>query len=244
MAGTAIPMILVMAKAPVPGAVKTRLCPPLDLGEAADVAEAALADTLDAVAHSRAGRKVIALAGEPGSWLPAGFEVIAQRGNTFNDRLTNAWLDTGGAGIQVGMDTPQLQATELDELLARVDGQPDHALLGHAHDGGWWVIGWSGANPGAVFRDIPMSTTMTGALQDRRLRALGYVLSHARVLRDIDMASDLWHVAHSAPATRTARLARRIARSSARTWVSWPGDIIKTPDPVLRFSTDVKRVTR
>ena len=68
--------VLVMAKAPVPGRVKTRLCPPCTPDEAAAITEAALADTLAAVARCGAGRRIIALDGAPGPWLPARFEVI------------------------------------------------------------------------------------------------------------------------------------------------------------------------
>ena len=104
--------------------MKTRLCPPCTAEEAAAVADAALADTLDAVAACGAARKVLALDGPPGPWLPPGFEVIPQRGTTFNQRLANAWADTGGPGLQIGMDTPQVTAPELDGLLARLDARP------------------------------------------------------------------------------------------------------------------------
>jgi glycosyltransferase A (GT-A) superfamily protein (DUF2064 family) len=99
-----------MAKAPVPGKAKTRLCPPLTARQAAAVAEAALADTLEAVAGSGAGRRILALDGEPGDWVPPGFEVIVQRGETFAERLATAWQDAAGAGLQIGMDTPQVTA--------------------------------------------------------------------------------------------------------------------------------------
>ena len=119
--------VLVMAKSPVPGRVKTRLCPPLSPDEAAAVAAAALADTLEAVAACSADRRIIALDGAPGPWLPSGFTVIAQRGDAFADRLAHAWRDAGGPGIQIGMDTPQVGSAELDALLTVVDG-PGAAL--------------------------------------------------------------------------------------------------------------------
>jgi 2-phospho-L-lactate guanylyltransferase (CobY/MobA/RfbA family) len=68
--------VLVVAKATVAGRVKTRLCPPCSEEEAAAVAEAALADTLEAVAACAASRRIVALDGDPGHWLPAGFEII------------------------------------------------------------------------------------------------------------------------------------------------------------------------
>jgi glycosyltransferase A (GT-A) superfamily protein (DUF2064 family) len=201
--------VLVMAKAPVPGRVKTRLCPPLHPEEAAAVAAAALADTLDAVAACDADRRVVALDGAPGPWLPPGFEVIAQRGGDLDERLANAWCDAGGPGVQIGMDTPQITAADLDGLLRVVNGAPRRrrAVLGRAEDGGWWAIGLPGAKPHAIFRGVPMSTPWTGAAQERRLRRLGYEVVAGPVRRDIDTAADLAAVAAAAPFTRTARLA-------------------------------------
>src|SRR6202795_4266553 len=112
--------VLVMAKSPVAGLGKTPLCPPLTPGDAARVAEAALADTLDSVARCGADRRILALEGEPGPWLPAGFEVIEQRGDGLAERLATAWADAGGSGIQIGMDTPQVRPRDLDRLLRMV----------------------------------------------------------------------------------------------------------------------------
>jgi glycosyltransferase A (GT-A) superfamily protein (DUF2064 family) len=191
-----------MAKEPVAGRVKTRLCPPYTPEEAAAVAAAALADTLAAAAACRAERRIVALAGEPGPWLPAGFEVIAQRGVGLAQRLANAWVDAGGPGIQIAMDTPQVRPSELDCLLGHVEA--GRAVLGHAPDGGWWVIGLAGVDPRAVFDNIPMSTPITGELQEQRLRALGQAVWQAPRCRDIDTAADLAAVSADAPWTRTA----------------------------------------
>jgi glycosyltransferase A (GT-A) superfamily protein (DUF2064 family) len=204
--------VLVLAKAPIAGQVKTRLCPPCTPEEARLVAEAALADTLEAVAECGASRRVLALDGPPGPWLPTGFDVIPQRGATFAERLANSWADAGGAGIQIGMDTPQVGASQLDHLLAILDGPANRALLGRAEDGGWWVIGWARpmGDPGRVFRDIPLSTPHTGARQARRLSRLGFDVVEASRERDIDTAEDLAAIAVAAPTTRTAAVARRI----------------------------------
>jgi hypothetical protein len=201
-----------MAKSPRPGRVKTRLCPPCTPDEAAAVAAAALADTLDAVAACGAARRILALDGPPGPWLPPGFAVVSQRGATFNDRLANAWADAGGPGIQIGMDTPQVSPAELDGLLARLDGDGARrpAVLGHALDGGWWVIGWRDADPGSVFTGIPMSAATTGRAQENRLRALGFDVAAADPKLDIDTFGDLAAVAEAAPHLRTAAVARHV----------------------------------
>ena len=215
--------VLVMAKAPVAGLVKTRLCPPLSLEEAAEVAEAALADTLAAVAACRADRKIIALDGQPGPWLPEGFDVIPQAGRGLGPRLANAWAatapSTGGWGIQIGMDTPQVSASELDDLLALlVSGPPSRqgrtAVLGPASDGGWWVIGLPGTDPRRVFSDVEMSTPRTGSAQLSRLRALGLQVAVVQEHRDVDAVADLAAVGETHPQLRTAAAWRRWATSA------------------------------
>src|SRR4029453_10639579 len=85
--------LIVIAKAPVPGRVKTRLCPPCTPAQAAALAEASLRDTLAAAARCGASRRVVALDGAPGSWLPDGFEVIPQRGSGLAERLSAAFAD-------------------------------------------------------------------------------------------------------------------------------------------------------
>lgn len=204
--------VLVMAKSPQAGRVKTRLCPPCTFEEAARVAEAALADTLAAVAGSGADRKVIALDGPPGPWLPPGFEILPQRGGLLADRLAHAWADLDPAadswGIQIGMDTPQVSAALLDRCLA--EEGPSRALLGPAVDGGWWLIGLPTADPDAVFAGIETSRTDTGTAQASRLRSLGYSLRRAPTLRDIDTIEDLATVASAIPSSRTAAVAAGI----------------------------------
>ena len=213
--------VLVMAKSPVAGHVKTRLCPPLSPQEAAGVAEAALADTLAAVAACRADRKIIALHGQPGPWLPEGFDVIPQAGRGLGPRLANAWAatarSTGGWGIQIGMDTPQVTPSELDDLLSLLVSPPASrqertAVLGPASDGGWWVIGLPGTDPRRVFGGVEMSTPHTGDTQLSRLRALGLAVSVVQEHRDIDTFADLAAVAEAHPHLRTATAWRRWTR--------------------------------
>ncbi|MGH9074447.1 MAG: TIGR04282 family arsenosugar biosynthesis glycosyltransferase [Acidimicrobiales bacterium] len=196
--------VLVVAKEPVPGLVKTRLCPPLDPGQAAILAEAALADTLEAVAACGAQRRVLALDGEPGEWLPAGFTIVPQRGGGLAERLTNAWASAGGGGIQIGMDTPQVSAALLDHCLEELDSPGVGAALGAAMDGGWWAIGLHRADP-AVFAGVPMSTDETHSAQRRRLGQLGHQVAELPVLRDVDRIADAYAVAGEVPGSRFGR---------------------------------------
>jgi hypothetical protein len=196
-----------MAKSPVAGRVKTRLCPPCTPHEAAALAEAALADTLDAVAASGADRRIVALEGAPGPWLPPGFEIVPQADGPFDRRLAAAWAAAGGPGVQIGMDTPQVTAGLLDEALWALDDT--NAALGLAADGGWWAIGLR--RPDArVFHDIAMSTSGTGGAQLARMIDLGLDVTTLRTLVDLDTIADLPAVTEDGSAIRTAALARTL----------------------------------
>jgi uncharacterized protein len=195
--------VLVIAKAPQAGRSKTRLCPPCTPQEAADLAEAALADTLDAaLASTHARRRVLVLDGAPGPWLPDGFEVVRQRGDGLAERLANGFADAGSGGVLVGMDTPQLTPEGLDAALRGLD---EHgSAFGAAMDGGWWGIGLPAPDL-PVFDGVPMSSPFTGAWQRARLRAAGLDPLELPVLRDVDTIADALAVAAEAPRTRFAR---------------------------------------
>jgi rSAM/selenodomain-associated transferase 1 len=194
--------ILMLAKQPVPGRVKTRLCPPCTPGQAAALAEAALRDTLRAAfaAHG-AERRVVALAGDPGDWLPAGFDVVPQRGAGLAERLAAAFGDVGGPALLIGMDTPQVTAALLDRALDRLT--MTDAVFGPALDGGYWAIGLRRPDR-RVFEGVPMSVETTGAVQRRRLAELGLRVTGLPVLRDVDTIADARAVAAAAPACRFA----------------------------------------
>jgi rSAM/selenodomain-associated transferase 1 len=187
--------IIVIAKAPEPGRCKTRLSPPCTPEQAALLAAAALQDTLEAVAASRACRRVVALDGDVGDWLPSGFEVVAQRGRGLDERLTAAFMDVAEPALLVGMDTPQLTAALLNDSLATLE--KTEAVLGHTVDGGFWAVGLQRSFPSA-FAGVPMSTAWTGAAQRRRLEALGLRVATLPVMNDVDYISDAIEVAAQA----------------------------------------------
>ncbi|MGH3326602.1 MAG: TIGR04282 family arsenosugar biosynthesis glycosyltransferase [Streptomycetales bacterium] len=192
--------IVVLAKEPVPGRAKTRLCPPYLPAQAARLAEAALTDTLGAVGRTPVRRGVLALRGRPGPWLPAGFDVIAQRGDGLDERIAAALADAH-AGLAcplllVGMDTPQLTP----ELLGRaaVALCSHDAVLGPARDGGFWLLGMRLPDAGLV-RGVPMSTPYTGRAQLGRLRSAGLRVALLPPLTDVDTPADAVTVAREAP---------------------------------------------
>jgi uncharacterized protein len=195
--------IIVLAKAPVPGRVKTRLCPPCDPEQAAALAEAALVDTLRSVAATRRERRVLVLDGAPGPWLPAGFEVLAQRGSGLDERLANAFTDSGTGGVLIGMDTPQITPARLTAALRALGAPSVDAVLGPSLDGGWWALGLRTPDP-AVFLGIPMSTPHTGDAQQARLHELRLRTAALPTLRDVDDFDDALAVARTAPGSRFA----------------------------------------
>ena len=202
--------LVVVAKAPIAGQSKTRLCPPLEPAQAATLAAAALADTLQAVAWTPgAARRVLVLDGEPGPWLPDGFEVVAQRGDAFGERLANAVRDVGEPLLMVGMDTPQLTRAQLAGALERLDDPAVDAVLGPTPDGGYWAIGLARADP-SVFDGVPMSTSETAVAQRERLMQLGLRTAQLEALRDVDTFDDALAVATLAPWTRFAATLERL----------------------------------
>lgn len=157
--------LLVIAKEPRPGRVKTRLTPPFTPAEAAALAEASLADTLYVVLATPARRRVLVLDGTPGPWLPPGFDVVPQCGGGLDERLAAAFAGCDGPALLIGMDTPQVTP----ELLT-VDFADCDAYFGPAEDGGFWALGLADPDPG-LLRGVPMSRPDTGAVQRRRLTA-------------------------------------------------------------------------
>jgi uncharacterized protein len=197
--------LLVIAKQPVPGRVKTRLVPPCTDEQAAALAEAALADTLHAVLAVPAARRVLVLEGEPGAWLPPGFDILPQCGGPLDERLAGAFSAVRGPALLIGMDTPQVTPA-----LLTVDWHGADAVFGPAEDGGFWALGLRRPDP-ALLRGVPMSRPHTGAIQRARLAAAGLRVTDLPQLRDVDTAADAVAVALQAPHSRFAAQARELA---------------------------------
>jgi glycosyltransferase A (GT-A) superfamily protein (DUF2064 family) len=216
-----IPVVaLVVAKAPVPGLAKTRLAAAIGDRAAADIAAAALLDTLDAVAAAPVGARVVAITGDLDAACASqeirrsleAFTVVPQRGDDFADRLANAHLDAAAAAglravVQVGMDTPQVSAEMLTECAQELSGTD--AVLGLAADGGWWVLGVSDASMADCLRGVPTSRPDTGALTLAALNAKGFHVGLVAELADVDTVDDIEPVRQMCAAdSRFARAVR------------------------------------
>jgi len=251
--------VLVLAKEPVPGRVKTRLQAEFSPAEAASLAACAIADTLDALRASRAARKVLVWDGNPHPWNLE-FECAAQARGSLNDRLEAAFrIALGrecGSALLIGMDTPQVTATLLD-----ADWQGADAVLGLAEDGGFWAIGLRSRDPGGsgggppgidtdpgpVFADIPMSTDRTGAAQLARLDALGLSVRLLPPLRDVDLPADAEHVASLHPWLSFSRRHRaivdtRVEQPAERLFDrAFAGSAMRVTSPVDALALDITR---
>lgn len=204
--------LLVLAKEPVPGKVKTRLTPPLTPAEGAAVARAALEDTLDAVRRTETDRRVLVL---DGSYPAAGFDVQPQCEGPLDERLSaafdTAFADSPLPVLLVGMDTPQLSEVLLEKALATLLSPGVDAVLGLAEDGGWWALGLRRPQ-GRLVRGVVTSRADTGARQRHRLTAAGLHVVDLPVLRDVDTVDDLEPVARLAPDGRFAATVAQVLR--------------------------------
>lgn len=211
--------VIVIAKSPRPGRVKTRLTPVFSPHEAACLAAAAIRDTV-AAARGTGLRTVVAWDGPPAPWLDAEAEVIAQRGEGLGQRLDAAFADALGTAVDrptllVGMDTPQLTPAD---LLA--DWHGADAVLGPCEDGGYWSIGLRRYLPG-LFDDVPMSTDHTASDQLARLLACGLTVHLLPTMRDVDEPEDARVVAGLVPSTRFARTYARIVAAPCDPMALW-----------------------
>jgi len=215
--------LLVLAKEPVAGKVKTRLTPAMSPEQAASLAKAALRDTLEAVAAARGRRRVLVLDGNPGDWIPDGFEVIEQVAGGLDARLAGAFGIADGPALLVGMDTPQIRPTDLAVDFSEID-----SWIGPTYDGGFWAIGMREPDP-SVFPGVPMSTEFTGREQAARLVLAGMTVGLLPIQRDVDTISDAHTVAAEAASSRFAMEFDLIKSTQV-----WP-DADHAYDSALRF---------
>lgn len=212
--GGADPTLLIVAKVPVPGLAKTRIASTVGDSPAAELAAAALLDTLQ-TATAVGWPVVVALTGDLddaacGSEIAEALSVVRvvdQRGNSLGERLAQAHLDAdvGRGVVQVGMDSPQVT---VDDYLAAGDavcsGRP---ALGPAADGGWWLLGLPNSAEARCLEGVRMSQGDTCAQTEH---ALGGDVVRLRLLRDMDTWDDALAIARDIPASRLAHTVRKV----------------------------------
>jgi rSAM/selenodomain-associated transferase 1 len=190
-----------MAKAPVGGAVKTRLLPALRPEEAADLARCFLLDTLDLVREVDAVRVVAYAPDEARAWfaeLCPDFALIVQSGADLGTRMAGAFaaLFAQGAGpiVLLGSDAPTLPSRHIRRALAILDRGAADVVLGPVEDGGYCLIGLAASQP-ALFTDVPWSTDAVLARTLERAQALALRVATLPSWWDVDTPADVRRLA-------------------------------------------------
>ncbi len=194
--------LAIMAKAPRPGKVKTRLAPPLTLEQSAALNTCFLRDTASNIAGvaaegSAAGIICYTPVGDEVAFdglLPEGFALIPQRGDGFGERLHCAATDLLGCGFRavclIDSDSPTLPQAALQAAVEALLQPGDRVVLGGSDDGGYYLIGMK-APHAAVFERITWSTG--SVLEETRERAseAGLALVELPVWYDVDDGATL-----------------------------------------------------
>jgi hypothetical protein len=196
-----------MAKVPVAGEVKTRLCPPLTPAGAAVLARCFLLDRLEQLRDVSDGELLVAFAprerdAEMRGLVPAGTRLVPQVGADLGermDRLLTDLLAEGFAGaIALGTDSPTLPTAYVRRACAAMRDDAIDLVVGPSEDGGYYLIGLRGPAP-ALFSDMRWSTETVMSETLGRARRLG--LRHALLPPwfDVDRGEDLTRLQAPAP---------------------------------------------
>ncbi|MDI6719933.1 MAG: TIGR04282 family arsenosugar biosynthesis glycosyltransferase [Methanomicrobiales archaeon] len=190
--------IVVMAKAPQPHRVKTRLIPPLTGGEAARLYHGFLLDKLDQVLHvGSPAHRVIAYTpddAEPFFRALAGnrYRLLRQAGGDLGERLSSAAGSLFAEGCRrvllLDSDTPHLPPAYIQSGLMALERSD--VVIGPCDDGGYYLVGMRRHTP-ALFRGIPWSTPAVTARTIRRAGQLGLTVALLDRWFDVDTIADL-----------------------------------------------------
>lgn len=175
------PTVIVLAKQPVLGRVKTRLAAGIGPVRATAFYRTTLARTLRVLGADRRWRLVVAAS--PDRWRPAGVERMSQGRGDLGARMRrclNAHLP--GPVVLIGADIPDVRPAHIADALAALRRAP--WVLGPATDGGYWLIGARRAVPPLA----PVRWSTDHALADTL--ALLPAAALGPVLRDVDDRDD------------------------------------------------------
>ena len=201
--------LVVFAKTPELGRVKTRLQPRLAPEDALRLHVAFVHDTLELARDAGAARVVVAFSGDPQLELvPPGIAVDRQAGADLGERLQDATRRAFAAGaarlVVIGTDSPDLPAQRIDAAFRRLE--TSDLVLGPAADGGYYLIGLNGPHLG-VYDAIDWGSERVLDQTRSRASALGLRVSELEPWFDVDRPEDLQRLADEIRRRSKARTA-------------------------------------
>jgi rSAM/selenodomain-associated transferase 1 len=189
----------IMAKAPRAGKVKTRLAPPLTLEQSAALNICFLKDTAEGLAEvvGADGMVCYTPVGDEAAFdglLPESFRLIAQRGDTFGERLLAAAEDILACGYGsvclIDSDSPTVPKAAFEQAVWELAREGDRVVLGPSQDGGYYLIGLKKAHA-AVFEEITWSTASVCEETMARAREAGLEVVMLPLWYDVDDSATL-----------------------------------------------------
>ena len=195
--------LVIFAKWPVPGQVKTRLCPPLQPEQAAELARCFLVDTVERVCSLKDVQVWLAFTPHDTEalfreLLPSSVRYLPQRGKDLGERELNIFVDLLGKEAVcvaiMGSDIPSIPLASLQAAFALLKNPGCDAVFGPSSDGGYYFVGAKAVHA-SLFEDIEWSTekVLQQTLRQARLHHL-----HVSLMprwHDVDTAEDLQQLA-------------------------------------------------
>ena len=192
-------LLVVVAKAPVPGKVKTRLIPHFTPEEAADLYRCFLHDRIVTIKTLKGVDLAIAYtpADARDTFTPFsrnGFSLFSQTGNDLGEMLNNIFLQKLADGYDavsiIDSDSPDLPGSAVQESFKRLLSNQTDVVFGPCHDGGYYLVGMRKPHP-ELFYDIPWSTETVLANTLEKAKKLGIKTDLLPWWNDLDTFEDL-----------------------------------------------------
>lgn len=217
--------LAIFAKAPIAGLVKTRLCPPLTVAEAATLYRCFLSDTIARMSTLADVDLVLAVTpAHSAPWFreiwPALVHCIPQRGHSLGEREAHVFRDLLQQGyhrvVLIGSDIPTLPVTHVCDAFALLADSVNDVVLGPSHDGGYYLLGVRQLHP-TLFEDIPWSTSTVFADTVAHAQQAGLTVAQVPAWYDVDtvaalqqLVEELTPAAHAVRAPQTRALLTRL----------------------------------
>jgi len=212
--------LLVVAKRPIPGQAKTRLCPPLSQIQAADLYECFLRDTLDTMRKVRGVQCVIGFLPEDAQdyfrHLAPDMELTCQYGDSLGERLDHLLTETLANGSQQAVvmdsDSPTLPVDYISQAFEQL--RTADVVIGPTRDGGYYLIGMKHPQP-HLLRQVQMSTPQVLADTLALAQSTGLMVSLLPTWYDIDTIADLHQLDDE-----ITELSKNGSAAATRQWLS------------------------